>query len=225
MSHHIHLLINQGEHQQLDFKFEISDSRKIARTLVAFTNTDGGKLLIGVKDNGNIAGVRSDEEFYMVQAAAEMYCRPTIMFSTKEWEIHGKTVLEVDIPKRKDGPFYAQDETGKWMVFIRVNDQNILANKVWLKVRERKSAGKGTLIRYTEAEKNLLEYLEKEGQITISRFCRISRLPKYRAEQVLINLICLNIITLKISDKGALYSLRPGYDQLQETHSLRKQAT
>jgi predicted HTH transcriptional regulator len=45
-------LIAKGEHQQLDFKFEISDSRKIAKTLVAFANTNGGVLLIGVKDNG-----------------------------------------------------------------------------------------------------------------------------------------------------------------------------
>jgi len=76
MSAFIHNLIEEGEHQQLDFKFEISDSKKIARSLVAFANTDGGKLLVGVKDNGAIAGVRSDEEFHMVEAAAQLYCRP-----------------------------------------------------------------------------------------------------------------------------------------------------
>ena len=62
---YIHLLIAEGEHQRQDFKFEISDARKIAKTLSAFANTDGGRLLIGVKDNGKIAGVRSDEEQYM----------------------------------------------------------------------------------------------------------------------------------------------------------------
>ena len=46
--HPIEELIAQGEHQQLDFKFEVSDSKKIARTLSAFANTDGGRLLIGV---------------------------------------------------------------------------------------------------------------------------------------------------------------------------------
>ena len=51
----LHHLIAQGEHQQQDFKYEISDVRKIARTLSAFANTDGGRLLIGVKDNGKIA--------------------------------------------------------------------------------------------------------------------------------------------------------------------------
>ena len=49
--------IEEGEHQQQDFKLRIDDSRKIAKTLVAFANTDGGRLLIGVKDNGTIAGV------------------------------------------------------------------------------------------------------------------------------------------------------------------------
>ena len=62
---YIHALIAEGEHQQQDFKFEISDARKIAKTLSAFANTDGGRLLIGVKDNGKIAGVRSEEEKYM----------------------------------------------------------------------------------------------------------------------------------------------------------------
>ena len=61
---YIHTLIAEGEHQQQDFKFEISDARKIAKTLSAFANTDGGRLLIGVKDNGKIEGVRSEEEKY-----------------------------------------------------------------------------------------------------------------------------------------------------------------
>ena len=36
---YIHALIDEGEHQQQDFKFEISDARKIAKTLSAFANT------------------------------------------------------------------------------------------------------------------------------------------------------------------------------------------
>ncbi len=43
--------IKEGEHQTQDFKFRIDSSQKIAKTLSAFANTDGGSLLIGVKDN------------------------------------------------------------------------------------------------------------------------------------------------------------------------------
>ena len=119
-------LIKEGEHQLLDFKFEISDSRKIAKTLVAFSNSDGGTLLIGVKDNGKISGVRSDEEFYMVQAAAGMYCKPEIGFESKRWVVKGKTVLEITIPKGLNCPYFAQTELNKWLAYIRVKDENIL---------------------------------------------------------------------------------------------------
>ena len=74
-------MIAEGEHQQQDFKFEISDARKIAKTLSAFANTDGGRLLIGVKDNGKIAGVRSEEEKYMIEAAAQLYCIPEVEYT------------------------------------------------------------------------------------------------------------------------------------------------
>ncbi len=66
---HLARLISEGEHEQLDFKYAINDSKKIARSIAAFANTRGGRLLIGVKDNGNIVGLSSDEEDYMIEAA------------------------------------------------------------------------------------------------------------------------------------------------------------
>ena len=82
MDSYIRNLISGGENQQLDFKYAINDSRKIARSLVAFANTDGGRLLIGVRDNGSIAGIRSDEEMYMVDTAAHLFCRPDRLQAT-----------------------------------------------------------------------------------------------------------------------------------------------
>ena len=69
---YIYNLIAQGEHVRQDFKYEISDARKIARSVSAFANTEGGRLLVGVNDNGKIAGVRSEEEIYMIEAAARL---------------------------------------------------------------------------------------------------------------------------------------------------------
>ena len=138
MSKYIKNLISTGENQQLDFKFEIDDSKKIARTFVAFANTDGGKLLIGVKDNGKISGIRSEEEYHMIEAAAQMYCRPKINFKSKEWFIDGKTILEVSINKSNKKPHLAPAKDGKWLAWIRVNDQNIQANEVIVKAWRKK---------------------------------------------------------------------------------------
>ena len=63
-------LISQGEHQQQDFKYKVQDAEKLARSVSAFANTDGGRLLIGIRDDGHISGVRSEEEIYMMHQAA-----------------------------------------------------------------------------------------------------------------------------------------------------------
>jgi predicted HTH transcriptional regulator len=106
-------LILQGEHQQQDFKFEISDARKIAKSLSAFANTDGGRLLIGIKDNGKIAGVRSEEEAYMIESAANVYCSPEVRFSMTQHRVEGKVVLDVSIPEAEYKPVCAKNEENK----------------------------------------------------------------------------------------------------------------
>jgi len=208
VDYYIKDLIQSGEDQQLDFKFEISDSRKIARTLVAFSNTDGGTLLIGVKDNGNIAGVRTDEEFYMVQAAAGMYCKPEVEFDSKRWVVEGKTVLEVTIPKGKDYPYFAQTETNKWLAYIRVRDENILATPVHLKVWRNRIRDKGILMTYSDKVKILMEYLEQNPCISISKFCRIAFLPKNTAENILADLIYFGLIGSVYQDHHFVYCLK-----------------
>ena len=69
-------MIAEGEHQQQDFKLRVDDAAKIAKTLCAFANSHGGRLLIGVRDSGEVAGCRVEEEFHMVQCAAEVHCHP-----------------------------------------------------------------------------------------------------------------------------------------------------
>ena len=207
MDRYIKELIQQGEHQQLDFKFEITDSKKIARSMVAFANTDGGKLLIGVKDNGKIAGIRSDEEYYMIEAAANMYCKPTIPFEATNWTVEGKTILEVTIQKSDKQPHYAPDPNNKWMAYIRSGDQNRLANTVMLKLWERTKKPKGTFIRYSEKEKNLLEYLKTYHQISLNQLRKITGLSRYKAETLLVNLLAIKVLKINFTENGVYYLL------------------
>ena len=116
-------LIKEGEHIHQDFKFEISDARKIAKSLSAFANTEGGRLLIGVKDNGKIAGIRSEEEIYMIETAATMYCSPAVNFESRLFRVEGKTVLEVYVTEVEQKPVYAIDENKKAWAYVRVADE------------------------------------------------------------------------------------------------------
>ena len=69
-------LIREDEHQRQDFKYRVADACKLAKSVSAFANTDGGRLLIGVRDDGNLSGVRSEEEIFMMHQAAYRYCKP-----------------------------------------------------------------------------------------------------------------------------------------------------
>src|SRR6188768_3112918 len=102
-------LIRQGEGEQLDFKREISSSMRIAKSLSAFANHKGGTLLVGVNDDGTIAGVKAEEERYMLEQAATFFCRPEVHLEIHEWQIKKKTIIEVIIPEGDNKPYYAKD--------------------------------------------------------------------------------------------------------------------
>lgn len=224
MSNYIQKLIQQGEHQTQDFKYCISDSKKIARSLVAFANTDGGRLLIGVKDNGRIAGVRSDEEYYMVESAAKIYSKPPIDFTTRQHTVDGKTILEVVIEPSAEKPHFAKDDDGKWWAYFRKDDENKLANKVMIEVWRAQNSTKGILINYSDDEKVLLDYLERNEKISVSKYARIAHLSYKKAEQIIINFRSLNILKDHFTDSRIDYAINEAFDREEwESHNtLRK---
>jgi predicted HTH transcriptional regulator len=212
MDFYLKKLIEEGENQKLDFKFCVSDSRKIARTLTAFANSDGGRLLIGVRDNGSIAGIKSDEELYMVDTAAHLFCRPEIAYTIKQHTISGKTILEVEVRKGENRPYQAKDNDGKWLPYFRNNDQNLVANRVLLQVWRKKEKQTGVIVKFSKAENLLLDWLKKNGSITLSSFRKIARIPAYRAESILANLIIFRVVVMNSSEKGFSYELNKDAD-------------
>lgn len=203
--HPIEALIEQGEHQQLDFKFAVSDSKKIARTLSAFANTDGGRLLIGVKDNGHISGIRSEEEYYMIEAASKMYTRPEVPFEAVRWDVNGKTVLEVYIAPSTEKPHVAPDKDDKYKAYIRVADENIVANEVLTLSWQKQHCSDGTLLKISKPVERLFSYLEDHPFISISQFCRVGRINYYTAKNILSDLLAMDALEYVVIDKHIAY--------------------
>jgi predicted HTH transcriptional regulator len=202
MDRYLKKLIAEGENQHLDFKYCISDCRKIARTLSAFANSDGGRILIGVRDNGSIAGIKSDEEIYMVDTAAHLFCRPEITYSIKQHTTVGKTILEVEVIKGNKRPYQVKNENGRWLSYFRHNDQNLVANRVLLQIWRKEGKGSGVLVKFGRAENTLMDYLKKNGSVTLSKFRKIAGISSYRAEAVLANLIIFKVLIMNASERG-----------------------
>lgn len=214
LSTYLYKLIQEGEHQQQDFKYCINDSKKIAKSLVAFANTDGGRLLVGVKDNGKIAGIKTDEEFYMVEAAAKIYSNPPINFSTQQWQVEGKTVLEIQIGPSAQKPHYAKDDNGKWLAYLRVADENYLAHKIQINVWKKSNSLEGVYFTYSEHEKFLIDYLQNNPSITISKFIRMAHVSRNKAEEVLTNFIVMDVIKMITEKDGTCFKLNNLFDEI-----------
>ena len=196
-----------GEGETLDYKQEISSASKIAKTMVSFANHKGGVLLVGVRDNRSIAGIRSEDEKYMLELAASFYCKPEINLELEEHNIGGKIILECTIPEGELRPYSAKGEDGKWWVHIRNKDKSLLASKIVVYVLKRQASNKGTFIKYGKNEEALLKYLEDNERITLQQFRKMVNISKWRASKILVNLISAGVIINHTYEKPEFYTL------------------
>ena len=180
--------------------------------MVAFANTDGGRLLIGVKDNGHIIGVRSEEEYYMVEAAAKIYSNPKIDFTTLQWDVEGKKVLEIMIERSPLRPHFAQTETGNWVSFFRRDDENIVANGVMLKFWMLEKNKKGLFFKYDETRKIVIDYLNEHDTITLSKFSKIAQITRKEAEKILAELLFIKCLQAGFDKNPVTYRLNKDFD-------------
>lgn len=200
-------LIQRGENEELDFKQEISSAAKIAKTMVSFANRKGGRLLVGVRDNKSIAGIRTEDEKYMLDLAADFYCKPTLQLEIIEHELEGKIILEAIIPEGTDKPYAAKGDDGKWWVYIRVKDKSLLASKIVMDVLKREASQKETFIKYTSKEQALLDYLSKNERITLKQYCKMLNISRHRASKILVNLISAGVVRSHNTEKVEFYTL------------------
>lgn len=192
---YIHSLIQEGEHEHQDFKFAVTDAAKIAHSISAFANNDGGRLLIGVKDNGHIAGVRSEEDIFVIEQAAEMYCYPPQRIEVSAFAVDvGTVVVRVEIPKAKSRPVMSREADGTWTAYYRVKDENIVANPVMVKAWRHRSQGREVVFSLTEAESSLLSYLDEWGMTTVEDYMRGAHISRPLAEDIIINLYAAGVI-------------------------------
>lgn len=199
--------IFEGEGVTLDFKKTITSCEKIARTMVSFANNKGGRLLIGVADDGTIKGVKSeDEERYMITRAAQLFVKPALEPKFEEVYVDDKLVLVVEIPESDTKPHYALADDGKWWVYVRVKDKSVLASKIVVDVLKHSTDSNGVLIEYSEKEKTLLQYLEQKERIDVKEYCKLSKMSRRSAQRVLVNMVLSGVIRIHTTEKEEYYT-------------------
>jgi ATP-dependent DNA helicase RecG len=125
----IKILLEQGENQAVEFKAASISSESLAKEIVAFANTQGGSILIGVEDNGMISGVGNPaalEEWVTNICRQNVIPAIQVMIQTEKYL--DKNILHIEVPKGKDKPY----QTNKNQYLTRVGTTNRTATQTEL---------------------------------------------------------------------------------------------
>ena len=197
-------MIREGEHQQQDFKYRVADACKLAKSVSAFANTDGGRLLIGVRDDGHLSGVRSEEEIYMMHQAAYKYCKPEASIKFDTYHVDGRNIVVATVPPSTKRPVCALDEENRLQAYIRINDENIVASPVHLALWRESQKSQGVMITYNENIRHLLDVIQ--SPMTLNQIVRMSRLPRPKVITLLARLIRFGTLHWEYTNQQFLFS-------------------
>ena len=202
-------LIEEGESLTCEFKRKFSTTEKIVREMIAFANTKGGYLIIGVDDDKKIFGVESEKaEAELIYDAAKNFCEPPLDVSIDYVEVKGKEVVVVEVFESQNKPHRIQDylnelDVNKSVVTIRVNDKSVQASKEMIRILKSQSS-ELILKKYSigSNEKAVFEFLDKYERITVKELSNYVNISERRASRTLVKLVRANLLFLHTKDNG-----------------------
>ena len=114
-----------GESKNIEYKVTLPDkSEKYMKTIVAFANTKGGKLIVGIDDKTHqVVGVENDTLFQTMDGIANAVsdsCVPQIIPDIEPQTVDGKTVIVVSVEAGKNRPYYLKSKGKDNGTYIRV---------------------------------------------------------------------------------------------------------
>lgn len=193
-------LIRQGETETIEFKTKANHPEKIIREMVAFANTKGGKLLVGVNDQGKITGLTTaDEELYLLESAIAKYCFPKFDYQYEIIAVSAKkSIIIYTIFESALKPHYTQLNQPKKQRkgYIRVADRSVQASKEMKEILRRERKKTAMRFTYGEKEKVLMNYLEKHEFITLKIFSKLAGIRPYLASRTLITLVLAKVLQI-----------------------------
>ena len=118
-------IINNGENSYIEFKEESIKPKDLAEEIIAFANSEGGTILIGVADDGTIKGVADVNIEEKIMNICRNNCIPNIIPIYEQIDVDELKVVAVTIPKGLNKPYYTVDHK----YYIRVGTTKRIASR------------------------------------------------------------------------------------------------
>jgi len=209
--HELEDVVSKGEGQLLEFKLKATFPEKIVKEMVAFANTEGGQLFIGVDDDGRISGLKfAEEDKFVIEKAIQNHIKPGIRYQSEVIPINKKrNILHYRIfENRKKPSYFLNDPNKRGKAYVRVKDKSVQASREMVEILKRSKNKKAFPIRLGDKEQLLFQYIEKHGKTTLVKFMEISGLSRFKASQILIRLVVSNILHIETGEKTDYFSMK-----------------
>jgi ATP-dependent DNA helicase RecG len=188
---HLKSYIKKGEGKTIEFKETLPSKNQIAKTVVAFSNTAGGKIILGIADKSSaIKGISDDQVMSWPDLIANVIydqCYPNIIPEISMIPFEEKSLLIVEIFPGSLKPYYLKKKGRSKGVFIRVGASNRMADDDMIQELERQrmniSYDEQVLHQYTPDHLNLsklsADFKELAGKtLDFSDFLNLKLLKK-----------------------------------------------
>ena len=189
-------LVKKGEGEHVEFKLKSNHPEKIVREVVAFANTGGGKLLIGIGDDKSIKGLKDvEEDEYALTKAINTYIYPKLNFRSERIAISSdRDVLVMTIPRSIDKPHYVIDAAGNRQAYIRVEDKSIQASREMKEIMRRGRGERDVRFQYGEKEEKLMKLLDEKESVTVDVFAAFAGISRKIASNTLVVMVLARIL-------------------------------
>jgi predicted HTH transcriptional regulator len=201
-------ILKQKESTNLEFKRHIENPHKAARILAAFSNTSGGRLVVGVDDDKTIKGCSEIEEMTKIIHAAEELVVPPIEIQYSSYNHEGKhKVLIINVKESKEKPHEAIDEHNHHEVYVRANDQTTPVTKEMTQILDKSNNQVDQQLLGQPNVKYLITYLKKNNKITAKEYAKLINISAYRATKLLEGLTYGGILLMLAKQRPAQFVL------------------
>jgi len=118
-------LIEGGESEEIEFKLEIGKNEEFVESVVAFSNSNGGTIIIGVDDNGKIVGKSNKDSSDRITKIIRSHCNPMPKVKIEDIVIEDMSILLVIIEEGENKPYILKDRG----IYIRAQSTDRIANR------------------------------------------------------------------------------------------------
>lgn len=202
-----HLNLDFVEDESHAFVPNLDNTTEIAKTLVAFANTNGGTLIVGAKSNKKMVGIFPSDEIEKLKSVS-MNCNPLLVCKTEVQEIGFRLILIVQVKKTGTGPHFSVNTSGKKEAWIREGAQNLRANKLLLSSWKYKDENGCLPDVFSVQECRIIEIIKENPDISLTQIYKKSQFTIDTVDYSLVRLLNWNVIKMRIAENACFFNLQ-----------------